>query len=394
MTRLFVNGLAASAGGGLTYLRNFLPALARRSGVQAVVAVQPDLQRELQSRPGIRFVGMEVAGSVAGRFWREQRQLPALIRDSGSNVLLSTGNFALRRSPVPQILLSRNSLYTSKDFARDVRARRDYRLWLDTRVKGFFARRSMNWADCVVAPSEAFAADLREWSGAQVSAVHHGFDRELFCSDSRPLPGPLQARLAPRAGELRLLFVSHYNYYRNFETLLRAVPMLKARLPGMAVRLFLTCRLESGENPGSYSPGAAGRLLRDLGIDADVVQLGSVPYTQLHHVYSACSIYVTPAYTESFAHPLVEAMAMGRPVIASDLPVHREICGSAALYFPRFSPEALADEVARVAGDPGTRSELVAEGQRRFRDFSWESHVDQLLQLAAGLVTRRSQRAA
>jgi hypothetical protein len=65
---------------------------------------------------------------------------------------------------------------------------------------------------------------------------------------------------------------------------------------------------------------------------------------------------VTPAYAESFAHPLIESMSSGLPVVASDLPVHREICGDAAIYFPRFSPDALAESstansaIARVGG--------------------------------------------
>ena len=42
-------------------------------------------------------------------------------------MLFSVGNFALRKSPVPQVLLSRNSLYTSIDFLRDVRRRGEYR---------------------------------------------------------------------------------------------------------------------------------------------------------------------------------------------------------------------------------------------------------------------------
>jgi len=47
-----------------------------------------------------------------------------------------------------------------------------------------------------------------------------------------------------------------------------------------------------------------------------------------------------PAYAETFAHPLVEAMASGLPVIASDLAVHREICGGGrGCIFPRFAPE-------------------------------------------------------
>jgi glycosyltransferase involved in cell wall biosynthesis len=94
---------------------------------------------------------------------------------------------------------------------------------------------------------------------------------------------------------------------------------------------------------------------------------------------------VTPAYAETFAHPLVEAMASGLPVIASDLPVHREICGAASLYFARFSPEALAARVIHAARSPEQATSMREKGIKRSRDFSWDNHVDELLRLARRL---------
>src|SRR5262249_50048722 len=151
---------------------------------------------------------------------------------------------------------------------------------------------------------------------------------------------------------LKLLFVSHYNYYRNFETLLRAIPLIREGLAGRELRLFLTCKLSSGQNPGSYRTEAAARLVDTLGISREVVQLGSTPYATLHQLYSSADIYITPAYTETFAHPLVEAMSSGLPVVASDTTVHREICGKGAVFFTRFSPEELAQQVLKVALSP------------------------------------------
>ncbi len=180
-------------------------------------------------------------------------------------------------------------------------------------------------------------------------------------------------------------FVSHYNYYRNFETLLRAMPLLNRRLKARKVKLYLTCRLNSRDNPGSYKTQAAASLLTDMRGSCDIVEMGSIPYRSLHHLYRACHIYVTPAYAESFAHPLVEAMSSGLPVVASDLPVHREICGRAAVYFPPFSAEDLATAVARVETDHGLAAKLSQAGLRRAKDFSWEKHVACLLALAAGL---------
>jgi glycosyltransferase involved in cell wall biosynthesis len=387
MMRLFINGLAASAGGGLTYLRNVMPELADRPYVRATVLISPNLRAELSKYSTIDFISAQPPQSAGARFLWEQMRLPALIRSSASDVLISAGNFALRHSPVPQILLSRNSLYTSKEFLNDVKRRGGYSIWMDTLIKGTLARRSIQWSDRTVAPSEAFAAELRAWSGHQVLALHHGFNGESFCADAEPLPSTLQSVLVrTRADrELRLLFVSHYNYYRNFETLFRAIPLLRERLPDTSIKLFLTCKLEDSKNPGPYQTGEAASLARDIGIEGSLVQLGSVPYSLLHRVYRACDVYVSPAYAESFAHPLVEAMASGLPVAASDLAVHREICQGAACYFPPFSEHALAETVAEIVRSSEARQRLLSAAGERWQEFSWRRHVDALLQLAEEL---------
>ena len=385
MMDIFLNCMAASAGGGLTYLRNVAPHLSARSGVQTTIAAPSSLKQELQHLPNVAWAELEPHHSAGRRFWQEQFMLPRAIRDCGAEVLISAGNFALWKSPVPQVLLSGNSLYTSVDFYRDLRARRDYRLWLDSHIKGIFARRSVYWADRTVTPTRAFAADLERWTGKQAVSLHHGFDAQSFCGSESSLPAGTQAKLDSGKNALRLLFVSHYNYYRNFETLLRAIPLIRERLERRSVVLYLTCRLHSKENPGAFRAETAAALVQQLGIADQVVELGQVPYNLLHHVYRAGDIYVTPAYAETFAHPVVEAMASGVPVVAADLPVHREVCGDAGTYFERFSPQELAQQVVRLANSRELSRSLADKGKIRSRDFSWARHVDEILRLAEEL---------
>jgi glycosyltransferase involved in cell wall biosynthesis len=383
---IFLNALGASSASGLTYLRNVLPQLAEREGIQTTVSVLPAIQAEFSQLRDISFVELPQFQGTARRFWFEQTQLPRVIQQVHADVLISAGNFAVRSSPVPQILLSGNSLYTSQDFYRDLLSRREYGLWLDTRLKAAFARRSVFWADCTVAPSRAFANQLRCWTGRPALAVHHGFDTGIFFSDETPLPAHIQSCLDSTKNDLKLLYVSHYNYFRNFETLFRALPLMAANLNGKRVRLFLTCRLENRQNPGSYRTDSALRLAERLGIREDLVELGAVPYRQLHQIYRACDLYVSPSYAETFAHPLVEAQACGLPIVASDLPVHREVCGDGALYFPRFSPEDLASRVLEAINSPnfGTRPAAC------FAQLSWGEHVEQLVMIAEELVRQRA----
>jgi glycosyltransferase involved in cell wall biosynthesis len=384
MIRIFVNGLAARAGAGLTYLHNVVPHLSALPGVHTTLAVQPNLLQHFEQLAKLDLICPAGIPGTARRFLFEQTKLPSMIRNSRADVLISAGNFALRNSPVPQILLSGNSLYTSADFSRDLRSRREFVMLADNFVKGVLARRSVCWADLTVAPSQAFADELQRWTGRKVTVIHHGFDRETFFADQTPLADHIRRKLADAEGCLRLLFVSHYNYYRNFETLLHALPLIQDLLPEKRVKLFLTCMLEPDANPGSYDPSRDTALVRQLGISKNVEQLGAIPYGSLHHLYRACDLYVTPAYAETFAHPLVEAMVSGLPVVASDLPVHKEVCGEAAVNFPRFSPESLAEAVVMVL-DPAIRSKLVVAGKLRAKDFSWSRHIADLLQSATEL---------
>jgi glycosyltransferase involved in cell wall biosynthesis len=387
MMHVFVNGLAASAGGGLTYLRNVLPHLAAKSKLKVTVALSRDLREECQALEGVESLALQVP--VARRFWYEQSSLPGILRDSKADVLLSTGNFALRRSPVPQVLLSRNSIYLSSDFYKDLRSRSEYRMWVNTHMRAVLARRSIAWADVTVAPSEAFASDLERWTGRPVRAIHHGFDREVFTRDAKPLPLQVEEQLNAIRDSPKLLFVSHYNYYRNFETLIRALPLLRGRIPGRSPKLLLTCHLQPRKNPGAYDPSVAAELIRKLNAQDLIVELGYVPYEQLHHLYARADLYVTPAYTETFSHPLVEAMASGVPVVASDLAVHREICGDAASYFSKFSPKALSESITQVLQKPETARQMSQSALERSRRFSWKAHVEKILDVCETALAQR-----
>ena len=85
-------------------------------------------------------------------------------------------------------------------------------------------------------------------------------------------------------------------------------------------------------------------------------------------------------------------MSSGLPVVASDLPVHREICGEAALYFCRFSAEELAERILQIKASTELAGRLSKNGLQRANDFSWSEHVDCLLSMARELVNSGNER--
>jgi glycosyltransferase involved in cell wall biosynthesis len=96
-------------------------------------------------------------------------------------------------------------------------------------------------------------------------------------------------------------------------------------------------------------------------------------------LYRAVDACVFPSICESFGHPLVEAMAMGTPLVAADKPYARELCGEHAIYVDAERPEALVDVRRRWREHEAglVRAPLDALAER----FSWRSHVARLVEI-------------
>lgn len=400
MIHVLFNALASTAGGGVTYLRNVLPLLSRTDEAQRYLALVPPSQLEdcaRLSHERMKVESVEIGGAVK-RMWWEQTGLRRLIKSERVNVLVSLGNFALLASPVPQILFNRNDLLFSAEFERDLRSRKLRGELLAHRFKSWLAKRSIKSATINVAPTAAFAQKVQATSGLsqiKIEPLRFGFDAEAFAANHESLPDALLAKLNLRGGCRRLLYVSHYNYFRNFETLVRALPIIKSRLKqqtGEDVQLVLTTDIRRGAVYGGYDATAAAELIDRLGVREDIAMLGAVEYDKLHQLYGLCDVFVCPSYSESFGHPLVEAMASGVPIVSADLPVHREVCGDAAVYFDVFDERSLAEHCVQALADENLSKRLSACGLERSREFSWREHVRQLTALIARVAERNSQR--
>ncbi len=245
----------------------------------------------------------------------------------------------------------------------------------------------MRAADVNVTPTRAFAEKLANYNGGdpdRFEVLRFGFDRAKFSESTGPLDPSQTAAL--RIGERvrRILHVSHYNYFRNFETLIRALPlideMLQART-GENALLVLTTDIRQGKIYGGYDATLASKLIDQLGVRDRIAMLGEVPYDRLAELYRQADLFVCPSYSESFGHPMLEAMASGVPVVAANLPVHREICGEASLYFDTFDEKELARECVRVLTDPDLADTLRTRGEAEIRRFSWDDHVTRLIEI-------------
>jgi glycosyltransferase involved in cell wall biosynthesis len=373
MARILVHALAATAGGGANYLRNFLGRLGDLGRDHHWLVMAPSDGEFVVQAPNVRILKHKSGRGAFRRVYYDHIALRGVIKDEAIDLILATGNFGMLRPPVPQVLLNRNALYFSKEHLFELRRRGEFRELLNTLMRRRLALASIGDSICNVVPTNAFAADIRE-SLPNVPAerffvVPHGFEHASFKPDV--------AAKKP-ADVKRILMVSHYNYFRNFETVLKGVAAYRQR-HGDNVELVLTTKLGAGVKDHRYDTTQAAALIDSLGIADCVTMLGTVPHNELAPLYQSADVVVCPSYAESFGHPMVEAMAMGRPIVASDRRLQREMCGDAALYFSTFDHEDLAAKLWDVFSKPMLAQSLSTAGPPRAGQFSWERHFRELM---------------
>jgi glycosyltransferase involved in cell wall biosynthesis len=390
MVTVLLNALASTAGGGVTYLRNMLPKLSAFIDNNRYFVLVP--AEHLSEYVGFASERVSIetvknGGNLLGRRVWEQTGLRGYISSRNIDVLVSLGNFALFASPIPQLLFNRNYLYFSQYFEHDLKARGLYSELIKHRLKSLLSRVSVKQADINITPTRAFADRIRKSNGSndrRFEVLLFGFDLNGFTANQEALAPEQLAKINFSESCYRILYVSHYNYFRNFETLIRAIPIVKQQImekEAKEIQLILTTDIRRGAVYGGYDSTQAAALIERLGVRPSMAMVGSVPYDRLHQLYRLCDLFVCPSYAESFSHPLVEAMAMGLPVVAANLDVHREVCGEAAVYFDVFDGHQLANRCIDVLTTRWLKEKLRAGGAERIRHFSWDQHIRGLIEL-------------
>lgn len=118
-----------------------------------------------------------------------------------------------------------------------------------------------------------------------------------------------------------------------------------------------------------------------LGLQEDVVFTGPVPYDDLIALYNAAKLLVFPSWYEGFGYPVLESMACGTPVVASNVSSLPEIVGAAGLLVNPADKDELADSINRVLEDDILKNRLIKRGLLRAKSFTWEKTARQTLRL-------------
>lgn len=373
---LAINAASAKMGGAATYLQNVLPPLrshlAGDSATNSITVWKPQsvvMNGEELEGINYRILGAEKEGKLKRLFF-DQVELPQALKKERADILFSSANFGTLFSPCRQVLLVRNTI----PFDRTYQERVSQKVRLFCQLQRRLILQSIKAADVVLFPSQAMLdmvnASYRGRTDRWFVATY-GTRHDLFS------PREPQALQSP----INILNVGTYSDQKNLGVLLQAMRELTTQSKD-EYTLRLTAGFQHdwiGDNPSFPNFHRDQTLYGELAAAGIAEDTNWRNYGSLPDLYRSADIFVFPSYTESFGHPLLEAMASGLPIVAADIPVNRELCGEAAMYFSPFNVNECASLIKQVANDNALRHKLAVTGLERVKRFTWQSHVGQLV---------------
>lgn len=245
-------------------------------------------------------------------------------------------------------------------------------------------------ADLMIAATPAEIAQLSWLYGANTDRLRiapPGVDLELF----HPLPqDEAKAQVGIPAHHRNILFVGRIEPLKGVDTLFRAIALIQKRRPEAVQDV---CVAVIGGDPWTPDPDDEMTRLQalrtELGILDTVAFLGAKDQERLPFYYAAADMVIMPSHYESFGMVALEAMAMGTPVIASEVGglafVVRD--GETGFHVPSRDPEALAEKIYTLLTNPECRRMLGANAHYHARNYSWANTADRILPIYAELLS-------
>jgi len=294
-------------------------------------------------------IPLRLLPSAPGHFW-EQCILPNYVR-GGLLSLCNTGPLALKRQIV--CIHDLNSRITPESYSLTFRV--VYRVLVPALG---------NRAAQIVTVSRFSQQTIGRFDikpADEITVIHDGYEHVLGWNPAR---SPLTSAGLPRPF---VLLVGSNAPHKNVAIIYSIAAELAAR------GIYLV--VAGGGDASVYAPQHTNPPPPNL------MHLGRVNDDDLAYLYQQALCLVFPSKTEGFGLPVLEAMALGCPVISSDAASLPEVCGEAALYASPDDAGAWLAAIGRLAAEPMLRKNLASAGPKRSKAFSWRQGAEKYLEL-------------
>jgi glycosyltransferase involved in cell wall biosynthesis len=356
-TTVLFNALHSKSGGGVTYLKNVVPYLARDPGVDLHLCIHEEQRSVLpEDLSGVTVHWFDFKPGFFRLLLREQVEVPKLARRIGTDVTFSPANYGPLAAPGSVILL-RNALSVAFVERRPVKLAYWGGVYLATVLSLLVCLRAVS----VSSYARRTAGDwLLGLVGRRITVIPHGVGSLFAPAEGKPHRKDF------------LLAVSDIYVQKNLRNLIHALGHLRNTHPHVRLKI-------AGRPIDAHYFSSLKAIMAEEGLEDRVEFLGHVGPNGLADLYRQCAAFVFPSSVETFGNPLVEAMACGAPIASSNTAAMPEVAGDAALYFDPEDVDGMARVLDRLLSDGELRRDLSGKALKRARAFSWEKTAAQTL---------------
>jgi glycosyltransferase involved in cell wall biosynthesis len=221
----------------------------------------------------------------------------------------------------------------------------------------------------VVAVSKYVKDMLKKRYNVDSEVIYHGIDANIFKPKNK---AQSKRKLGYKEKDFVILSIGKLHPSKDPLTLIKAIS--KAVEKNASLRLIMIGDGELYEE--------AKNEIRKRNLSNYTKLLNYVDSEKLHIWYAAADIFVLPSVGEAFGMTLLEAMASGVPVIASNSGACPEVIGNAGILFNQGNYTKLAEKILFLSHEKELSRKLREAGLKRVREiFSWEDKIDQYLKL-------------
>jgi len=229
-------------------------------------------------------------------------------------------------------------------------------------ISTIMLKRRLRKLDGRIAVSKAAMEFASKYVPGQYDIIPNGIDLELFSPDASPINEFCD-------GKLNILFVGRLEEQKGVGYLIKAYKLVKKEIPNS--RLIIV-------GPGTRLRGKYEKEVQQSGLK-DVIFVGGKPQNELPRYYKTADVFCAPATgLESFGIVLLEAMAAGKPVVATNIEGYNSVLtdGVEGRLVPPRDEKMLARALVSLLTDESLRQEMAARARLKAMEYSWE-HVAQ-----------------
>ena len=248
------------------------------------------------------------------------------------------------------------------------------RRWLD--------EQRYHGADHVIAISQATADDLIRLLGvpsSKISVVPNGIDLSKWKPRPSVLDAGVRARFRVEARPY-LIYAGDADWRKNAEGMLAGLAGARRRS-----REEDLCLVWAGHLSDDRRREVLERA-RALGVEDALLLTGYVSDDELQTLYRGAVATLLVSHAEGFGYPVIEAMALGCPVITSNCSSLPEVAGDAALLVDPGDHAAIAAAIGTLVESPAERQRLIDKGKLRATEFTVERQAQRTLDVYAGVL--------